>query len=93
MWLLLNLVILVAMIKLLITLERPFVCASIYAGITVFLGILFGMELMVLVARCVLTFVVIGGWFWVLNKIELASFPWWMALAVGFVFAFFLIAL
>ena len=92
MWLFLNLVILVAMIKLLITLERPFVCASIYVGASAFLGILFGMELMVLIARSVLTFVVIGGWFWVLNKIELVSFPWWMALAGGFAFAFVLIA-
>ena len=76
-----------ALVKLLVETENPLLCAGIYAVGGFLLGLIFGsvfgVSIPALLLAAVLAFVLAYVYFWLLNRIETLSFPWWTVLAVG----------
>ena len=86
--------VLAALVKLLIETENPLLCAGIFAILalaTETMSMLYGYSawyeaLLSLFVVCALAY----GYFWLLNRIETASLPWWSVLLGGALVAFFL---
>lgn len=79
--LILNIFILVALIKLLLSTDKPVLCAGIYAGLA-FLFSLMTFPLGVAVLAGAIRFVLAFIYFWLLSKFE-GSGLWWLILIGG----------
>ena len=76
-----DIMILVALIKILLETDRPFVCAGIYAGMNFFFGLAGGFTLALFVGVGIL-FGMASLYFWLLSRLEGAGALWWLV-AIG----------
>ena len=75
--------ILAAFIRLLIATEKPFLCSGLYTSVALILGFgLGGKTIVVLISACI-GFVLASIYFWLLDRVELASGLWWLIAIVG----------
>ena len=81
---LINIVILVALVKLQLTAENPLLCAGLYAWICAGLGWMSGIPLGLLALYSVLKFGVAFAYFWLLERFEGSGVLWWAIFASGF---------
>jgi hypothetical protein len=81
MFLILKLFVLVALIKLLLATDKPFLCSGLYAGLVFLFGLMYG-PVAALVAG-VISFVLSSIYFWLLSKFEGAGLLWWVILIGG----------
>ena len=73
--------VLVALIRLLLATDKPFLCAGLYAGLVFLFGLLTG-PLAAVIAGAI-TFVFASIYFWLLSKFEGAGLLWWVILVCG----------
>ena len=81
---LINIVILVALVKLQLKAENPLLCAGLYAWVCAGLGAVSGASLGLLVLLSVLKFGVAFAYFWLLERFEGSGGLWWAIFASGF---------
>jgi hypothetical protein len=75
--------ILAALIKVLLTTNKPFLCAGIYAGVGFVLSLLAGTSLLVLVLATVLRFALASLYFWLLDRFEDSTGLFWLIAILG----------
>ena len=75
-------IILVGLLKLLIVTERPILCAGVYSGLRLILGLVFGEELIPDLIASAITFGLALLYFWLLNRFQGSSI-FWLVLIVG----------
>jgi len=77
--------VLAALIKLLLTWEKPFLCSGLYAGFALMFNLAFMDSVAwALVATCI-AFVLASVYFWLLQRFEGAGLVWWVILFGGLV--------
>jgi hypothetical protein len=73
--------ILIALIKILIQTNKPFLCSGIYAGLATLFGLFMGSGLAGAVVGGGIAFVLSSLYFWLLDRFD-GSILWWI-IAVG----------
>ncbi len=81
---LIDIVVIVALLKLLAELERPFLCAGIYAGTQAFFGLVAGEGPVDIILRAAVWFAIFALWFWIMTRFETGGSGWWTTLVLGF---------
>lgn len=81
----LQIIILVALIKVLIETENALLCAGLFAGVNALLGLLFGSELIPLAIGTAINFGYTFGWFWLLTRFIDGGLVFWVLVIVGLV--------
>jgi hypothetical protein len=83
-----KILVLVALVRLLIATNKPWVCAGVYAGIAAVSAMMSTGNLTTALVTTGIGFFGSGVYFWLLNRFD-GSFIWWIILVVGIVIAFF----
>ncbi len=85
MLLLINVLILVAILKLLYETENAIACAGGYTAVSAVLSFLTGPPLLAVLIGAAITFFYTWGWFALLVRFMGTGLIWWLILIVGFV--------
>jgi len=75
--------VLAAMIRLLIATSKPLLCAGVYAGCAFVLDAVFGQNFTRAAMMAGLSFVIAAVYFWILERLEMGSFVWWVVAVIG----------
>ncbi|MBN1671075.1 MAG: hypothetical protein JXR37_08590 [Kiritimatiellae bacterium] len=78
----LKLVVLIALIRLLIATDKPFLCSSLYAAVVLVSGLLFARPLTGLLICAGLAFLLASLYFWLLDRFQ-DGLLWWVILVGG----------
>lgn len=81
--LILKIFMLIALIKILLATDKPFLCAGLYTGVIFVLGLAFGNPIEVMLIAAVISFVLASVYFWLLSRFEDSGFVWWLILIAG----------
>lgn len=79
---LLKVILLAGLVKLLISIEQPFLCAAIYAAARFVLGVFVADSILLLLGVTALVFVLAAVYFWLLSLFSESSL-FWVVLIVG----------
>jgi len=79
----LNIVILVALVRLLIATDKPFLCSGIYTGAAVIFKIILGTKLLPLLIAAVIVLALSSFYFWLLNRLDYGTLLWWVFAIFG----------
>jgi len=77
-----KIIFLVALIRLLIMNEEPFLCSGIYAAMVFIFGLITGTPFVSVLIATAIAFALSSLYFWLLNRFE--GFFWWIIMLVGF---------
>jgi hypothetical protein len=80
--------VLAALIKVLITTGKPFLCAGIYAGVGFIASLLMGANFLVLLLATAVSFALASLYFWLLDRFEDSTVLFWVIAIVGLVIGF-----
>jgi len=75
--------ILVALLKLLLTSRKPFLCSGLYAFVVLWFNFLFVSDFGTVLVRTLIAFGLSSVYFWVLNRLEGSGMIWWVVLTGG----------
>ena len=81
-----KIIFLVALIRLLLMTDQPFLCSGIYASLVLFFGLITGTPFLNMLIPVAIAFVLSSIYFWLLDRFE--GFLWWIIMIVGFFIAF-----
>ena len=82
--LLIKVFLLVAMIRLLVAIEKPLLCAGIYPACALPLNAMLRNDITEVALMAVITFAVAFVYFWILDRLGSSPILWWaLAVAVG----------
>ena len=84
----LKILVLVAMIRLLLATNKPFLCSAIYAGFGLLFGFIGGLPLNDLVLATVVAFMISSIYFYLLDRFESAGLLWWLKMVAGLALGF-----
>lgn len=79
-----NIIILVALIKILLITEKPLFCAGIFTGVNFFFGLIFGYPFLAILIGGLINFALASLYFGLLNRSE--DNAWWAVCIGGVVF-------
>ena len=79
---LLKIIIIVALIRLLLATDRPFLCSGIYASIALFFGLVSGGNFFAVVLGTAISYGLASIYFWLLNRFDSGPL-FWLILIVG----------
>lgn len=88
--LILQVIILVALIKVLIETENVVLCAGIYTGLSVLISLLFGESFQGIVIGALITFAFVYVYFWLLSRFIDGGLMFWLILVGGIITPFVL---
>lgn len=88
--LILQILILVALVKVLIETENVVLCAGIYTGLSAFISLLFGESFQVIVIVALITFAIYYVYFWLLSRFIDGGLMFWLILIGGLLAPFIL---
>ena len=72
----------VALIKMLVEMEKPILCAGIYTGLGALFNLMFGVPANVILVVAFIVFGLSYGYFWLLDWLQ-DSFLFWVVLIFG----------
>ncbi len=75
--------ILVVLLRLLVEIEKPLVCAEIYAGCLLVLWLALGAPILDVLFSVALAFGYSFAWFWCLNRTAARTGLWWLIFFAG----------
>ena len=79
----LQILILVALVKVLIETENVLLCACIYTGVSALLGLLFGAPLLAMTIISFIRFGYVYAYFWLLSRFIDGGIIFWLILIIG----------
>ena len=80
-----QIVILIGLLRLLVETENPLLCASLFTGLSVLLGFLFGAGVLGALLGGAIAFVYSFAYFWILDRLVGAGLLWWAILVGGLI--------
>lgn len=83
--LVLKVFLIVALIKILLITDQPFLCSGLYAGVMLLLVLAFGAPLAAALLVALIGFVGASIYFWLLSRFEDSGLIWWLILIAGLV--------
>lgn len=75
----------IALIKILMITDQPFLCSGLYAGLVLLLALAFGNAMQVALLAALIGFVLASIYFWLLSRFEGSGLLWWVILIAGLV--------
>lgn len=78
----LKIIVLVALLKLLTITENPILCSSIYTGIALFFGLIFGTPITTLAVGVIMAFALSSLYFFLLNRFS-DGWQYWVIMICG----------
>ena len=85
-----QILVLIGLVRLLVETENPLLCASLYTGLSVIFGFLFGDGVTGALLNGALGFVFSFAYFWLLDRLAGTGLLWWAVLVGGLVGPFML---
>ena len=79
-----KILVLVGLIQLLLATNKPFFCATIYAGMGFLLGLMWGRPIDTLFVPALMAFALSSIYFHLLDRFEGSGILWWIIMAGGF---------
>jgi len=76
-------ILLAALIRLLITTDKPFLCSAIYSGVALIFGLAFGGRIVPVLISVGIGFVLASIYFWLLDRLDSGSVVWWIVAILG----------
>lgn len=77
-----KIIVLVALLKLLIATDKPFLCSGIYTGIVFIFSLIVGAPIVEIIIFCAISFALASLYFWLLDRFR-ESAAYWGILIVG----------
>jgi len=81
-----KLILIVLLVKTLNATHKPALCAGIYVSLPLFLGLFIGKNILIVILTTSISFGLIYGWFWLLDRA--VDWMWFAVLAAGLTFLF-----
>jgi hypothetical protein len=83
-----KIIVLIALIRLLLATQKPFLCSGIYTGVGFFFGLITGEKFLPLILFVAIGFVLSSIYFWLLYRFEESNGLFWLIASLGILLGF-----
>ena len=74
---------LISLVRVLVATDKPFLCAGIYAGAVLMLGLIFSHPFLSVLIQASGSLVLTCIYFWLLDRLEGNEVLWWLVAIIG----------